>query len=52
MNYTAMNRTELAIIRASQMKEIRPEINIEKTAKALEKGMTKTELLKAINYSK
>ena len=43
-----MTKRELAIIRATQMKEERAEIDIEKTAAVLMKGMSSKELEKAI----
>ena len=47
-----MTKKELATIRANQMKEIRPTIDIERTIKVLMKGMTAAELEKAISYKK
>lgn len=43
-----MKKLELATMRAVQMKIIKPEIDINKTAKLLAKKMTADELRKAI----
>lgn len=43
-----MKKIELATMRATQMKIIRPEIDVNKTAKLLAKTMTTKELEKAI----
>ena len=44
-----MTKKELAVEVAKRMKQVRPEVNIERTARVLEKGMTRHELLTVYN---
>lgn len=45
-----MTKKELANKLAEKMHSIRPAINIERTAKTLNKNMTQTEIEKALEY--